>query len=181
MSLRTLIVVAGCALVACNERAPESRTATPASCDAPEVRQVVERFGERLQRVSLLAADSVVVRAMRDAYASFVTPELLGTWTSNPGRAPGREVSSPWPARIEVRSVRAAEAGGCRVEGDVVYASSAPAAGDSAMRQAVTIVLQEADGWRIVSYTPTSQPSASNGASEPADRRHIYRATLRAT
>lgn len=159
MSLRTLIVVAGCVfVVSCDGRAPGSRTATPASCDRPEVRQVVQRFGERLQRVSLLAPDSVVVREMRDAYAPFVTAELLTTWTSNPRRAPGREVSSPWPARIEVRAVQAADAGGCRVEGDVAYESNAPAAGDSAMRQSVTIVLEDADGWRIASYTPTSQP-----------------------
>ncbi|MDQ4079683.1 MAG: hypothetical protein M3125_02920 [Gemmatimonadota bacterium] len=180
MNLRTLIVVAGCVLVvSCGERAPESR-ATPPSCDVPEVRQVVERFGERLQRVSLLAADSVVIREMRDAYAPFVTPELLSTWTSNPRRAPGRELSSPWPARIAVRSVQAADAGGCRVEGDVVYESSAPAAGDSAMRQSVTMVLREADGWRIVSYTPTSQPSASNGGTEPADVLREYYAAINA-
>src|SRR5918992_2146126 len=108
MNLRPSIVAAGCALVvSCDERAPASRT----SCDAPEVRQVVERFGERLQRVSLLAPESVVVREVRAAYAPFVTPELLATWTSNPRSAPGREVSSPWPARIEVRSVQVADAG----------------------------------------------------------------------
>jgi hypothetical protein len=144
------------------------------------VRQVVERFGERLQRVSLLAPDSVVVPEMRDAYAPFVTPELLASWASNPRRAPGRELSSPWPARIDVRSVQTAEAGGCRVEGDVVYESSASAAGDSAMRQSVTMVLQESDGWRIASYAPTSQPSTANDAGEPADVLRNYYAAINA-
>ena len=170
MNLRTSIVAAGCALVvSCDERAPASRTATPPSCDIPEVRQVVERFGERLQRVSLLAPDSVVVREMRDAYAPFVTPDLLATWTSNPRSAPGREVSSPWPARIEIRSVQAADAGGCRVEGDVIYESSAPATSEGARRQAVSIVVREQDGWRVVAYAEASPTSSSESADDAAE------------
>ena len=172
MNLQASIVVAGCALfVSCEARAPEA-------CDRPEVRRVVERFGERLQRVSLLAPDSVVVREMRDAYTPFLTAELLDTWTSNPRRAPGREVSSPWPERIDVRAVQPTDAGGCRVEAEVVYASSEPAAGDSAMRQWVTFVLRDADGWRIASYTPTSQPSAPSDATEAADVLRRYYAAI---
>ena len=185
-----MIVAVGCALVvSCDERAPASRT----PCDAPEVRQVVERFGERLQRVSLQAADSVVVREMRDAYAPLVTSELLTTWTSNPRSAPGREVSSPWPARIEVRTVHAAEAGGCRVEGDLIYESSAPGAFDSALRQPVSVVARDTNGWRIVSYETTSgknqrfegtyvlRRSVVDGATPDARGWYLYLATLRPT
>jgi hypothetical protein len=208
MNLRISLVIAGCALViSCRERAPQSRTATFATCDSAEARRVVERFGGRLQRVSLLAPDSVVTRELRDAYASLVAPELLDTWTTNPSSAPGREVSSPWPARIEVHSVDAIDTGGCRVEGDIIYESSAPTAGAPRQPESVSLVVRESDGWRIVSYESRSQPSASSAAAAaltkngerqrfegtfvmrqsvvdgapPSDRQwHIYRAALEA-
>jgi hypothetical protein len=175
------MIVAGCVLVvSCDERAPDARSRASASCEAPEVRQIVERFGERLQRVSLLAPDSVVVREMRDAYAPFVTPELLDRWTENPRRAPGRELSSPWPARIEVRTISAAEGDGCRVEGDVVYVTSASAATDSTLRQAITLVVRDTDGWRIAAYAPTSQPSAARDTSAPEAVLRQYYAAINA-
>jgi len=148
------------ALSGCTERAPTpsaeaEREAAPA-CEAPAARRVVEQLGERLKDVPLLAPDSLAVRAIREAYAPLVTADLLEAWTAEPSRAPGRDVSSPWPERIAVRSVAPAERGACRVEGDVVYVTSEERAqGGAATREPVTLeVVREGDEWRIGAYEP---------------------------
>lgn len=125
-------------------------TAATADCFDPGVRQTVERFGERLRQVSLLAPDSLVRSEIQSAYAEFVTPELLSSWTADPASAPGRRVSSPWPERIEVTDVERAAEGGCRVEGEVVYSASA----DAGPPTRVVLRLRRQGGWRIVSYEP---------------------------
>ena len=88
-------------LVGCSERrgADAGATTAAASCDT-DARDVVERFGRRMREVSLLAPDTVVRRELRDAYGALASDSLLRAWESAPANAPGREVSSPWPARI---------------------------------------------------------------------------------
>src|SRR5690606_21003737 len=66
---------------------------------------VIRSFGEALAMVSVLAPADIVRRDVREHYAPHVTPELLASWLDAPAAAPGREVSSPWPERIEIRSV----------------------------------------------------------------------------
>jgi hypothetical protein len=89
------------------------------TCGA-DVRRVVTELGTRMRLVSVLAQPPIVTRALADAYDSLVTKPLLDEWRSNPRSAPGREVSNPWPARIEVRSIER-EGTGCRANGDAVY------------------------------------------------------------
>ncbi|MFN2421307.1 MAG: hypothetical protein ABR527_08000 [Gemmatimonadota bacterium] len=60
------------------------------------------------------------MREIREVYGSLVTPSLLDTWIAEPAGAPGRQVSSPWPERIEVDSMGPAGAGICQVLGEVV-------------------------------------------------------------
>jgi len=122
-------------------------------CPADAVRAVVMDFGERLQRVSTAAPDSLVRRAVRAAYATVVTAALLEKWITDPASAPGRDVSSPWPDRIEVRQVRSADRA-CAVSGDVVYVTSAETGtAAAAAREHVTLrVVQEDGAWRIAAY-----------------------------
>lgn len=154
--LLALVLLAACAD---GEPPPQSRDAAapPPVADVPgerAVREVVERFGRRLARVSLLAPDSVAARAVREAYGGLVTAELLDAWTADPSRAPGREVSSPWPERIDVRAVRRLEPGRFRVEGEVVHVTSAERAeGGAAAREPVVLTVRETgDGWRVAAY-----------------------------
>ena len=152
--------VAVCGLAtACDERAPAPRVSDSVAtaerpCDAPAARAVVERLGERLQQVSLQAPDSVARREIRAAYAPLVTSELLAAWTAEPSRAPGRQTSSPWPERIEVRSTTATDAGTCRVDGEVVSVTSVELArGGAAVREPVTLeVVRDHGGWRVDRY-----------------------------
>ena len=103
-------VAAGCAgRESASVDSGRARVAT--ACDAPEVRDIVTRFGTRLRDVSLLAPAPDVSRAMRDAYGRLVTPSLLDRWLGAPTSAPGRQVSSPWPDHIAIDSVVPADSG----------------------------------------------------------------------
>ena len=150
LGVACLLLAAGCREPQTAARAAgEEAAGTAITCGA-DVRRVVERFGARMKLVSLLAPDSILARSLRSAYAPFVTPALLAEWLANPRHAPGREVSNPWPARIAIHDI-AAEDGGCRVDGDVVYVETADTASVLELRP-ITLHVRPADGWRISAY-----------------------------
>lgn len=126
------------------------------------VREVVERFGARLQAVPLsVPNESVVAKQIRKEYGALVTPELLQSWATNPRNAPGRAVSSPWPEEIEILKAREVEEGLFRVEGEVIYMSSAEIAnGGAAYRERVVLNVRKGrDGtWRISDYKVVHPP-----------------------
>lgn len=68
-----------------------------------DVRTTIAQFGNQLNTVSLLSPTAA--EDIENAYASFVTPELLAAWKNDPSSAPGRSTSSPWPDHIEVDTV----------------------------------------------------------------------------
>lgn len=84
------------------------------------VRATVETFGSRMKMVSTLAPQEDVVRAMHEQYGSLVAEELLNVWKQNPPEAPGRPVSSPAPARIDIVSVGQRDGQTYRIEGNVI-------------------------------------------------------------
>jgi hypothetical protein len=176
-----LASLASALLGACaSKEVPDIRDTTPASaairvCDPAAARTVVELLGQQLQHVSLLAPDSAVARDMRESYAPLVTPELLRTWLADPPHAPGRQLSSPWPERIDVRAVQAAEDGACRVTGDVVYVTSAERGTDRAARiEPVVVRVTQNPDWRISAYeaapvAPADAPRADSGLDAVSD------------
>jgi len=129
-----------------NDGASDERAAQAAAAD------LVRRFGQRLARVSLLAPPATLREEIRAQYAPLVTPALLEAWLEDPASAPGREVSSPWPDRIEVHDVRRVRPDALEVTGDVVYTTSVEATGGGAARRApvvVAVVRAEGGEWRI--------------------------------
>lgn len=123
------------------------------------VRRLVTLFGSRMQTLSLLVPDSIAASRLQEAYGTLVTPDLLSDWMARPAVAPGRRVSSPWPARIEVKSVTPSGADEYLVMGSLVFESSAP--GESASRataQPVRLHVRRSGdgGWRISMYEPST-------------------------
>lgn len=119
------------------------------------VRAVVARFGAQLKTVSLLAPDTLLAAQLRTAYGALVTPALLERWQAHPRQAAGRQVSSPWPDRIEVRTVRPVGADEVEVLGEVVYMTSVERThGGIAASEPVRLrVRRGADSsWRISGY-----------------------------
>jgi hypothetical protein len=167
--------------ISCVDRDRSERAEARSSCEDSRVRQVVEGLGENLKRVSRLAPDSVVAREIRQAYAPYITADLLEKWTSDPKSAPGRDVSSPWPDRLEVRSVHAAGPETCHVEADVVYESSAtPTQGTAPPRAPVTLVVRKDEDWRVSAYDAGPRPTDSTSASAAADVLGRYYASINA-
>lgn len=69
-----------------------------------EVEDVVERFGNVLQNVSLLGLEGQLEKDMYDNYGDLVSAELIEQWLSDPLAAPGRLTSSPWPDHIDIKN-----------------------------------------------------------------------------
>ncbi|HEX7090570.1 MAG TPA: hypothetical protein VF192_10590, partial [Longimicrobiales bacterium] len=135
-----------------NDGAAEGNSAVADERAAQAAADLVRRFGQRLARVSLLAPPGALREAIRAQYGPLVTPALLEAWLADPSSAPGRDVSSPWPDRIEVRDVRRIRPDAVEVTGDVVYSTSVEATrGGAARREPVVVtVVRGSDGeWRI--------------------------------
>jgi hypothetical protein len=95
---------------------------------------------------------------MDEQYARFVTKELLRSWKDDPSNAPGRQVSSPWPERIEVGRVVQPADDAAVITGEVVEMTSSGEAG----RRAVTIELVRRDGNWLVDAFRFASPSSPN-------------------
>ncbi|HWG66137.1 MAG: hypothetical protein V4567_09855 [Pseudomonadota bacterium] len=154
--LAAALLLAGCS----NHNEPQHASSAAASRSAPSsqtttdsrkaARSVVERFGKRMQEISVLAPPDAVRAELPKAYGGLLSPALLKTWQAHPDQIIGREGSSPWPDRIEVKQLDC-NAGSCSVSGDVGYITSNEVAhGGVFMRRAISLELADAaHGWRI--------------------------------
>lgn len=77
----------------------------PFRSEEGQVEAVIEKFGEHLKNVSLVADPDTVASAIEREYSPYVTEALIDRWLKDPLHAPGRETSSPWPERIEIVSM----------------------------------------------------------------------------
>jgi hypothetical protein len=116
------------------------------------VTDVVEHFGRSLQSVSLHGPN--VSEEIRTNYSGIVDPALIDAWASNPATAPGREVSSPWPASIEVSELTKVGSDSYTITGDVIMLSSYELThGGEATRIPVRLtVTRIGDRWLITQY-----------------------------
>lgn len=150
------LVLAGCS----NHNEPHHASSAAASTSAASsatsndarkaARSVVERFGKRMQEISVLAPPDAVRAELPKAYGGLLSPALEKTWQAHPDQVIGREGSSPWPDRIEIRQLDCT-ANDCRVTGDVDYITSNEVAhGGVFMRRAITLgMTHTSQGWRI--------------------------------
>jgi hypothetical protein len=129
--------------------------------DENAVRTDVSTFGNYLKDVSLMSTSTVAVKQnITQGYSQFITPELLTAWLSNPGQAPGRLVSSPWPDRIEIANV-SRQGAGYIVTGNIIMMTSA---GEAGKIPVVLQLIKENGKWLIAVYqqqTTTTQIATS--------------------
>jgi hypothetical protein len=122
------------------------------NADDTDVRAFVTDFGGKLKNVSLLAPD--VTEQIAREYGTYVSPELLSLWQSQPNAAPGRQTSSPWPDRIEVFAVTPTDAGTYKVEGNVIEITSADTPLEPAAVYPVTLTVQKhGTAWVITAFS----------------------------
>jgi hypothetical protein len=168
LSLTLLAVV----LCGCDSRQP--RPESSATSCPPAALEVAQRFASHMRQVSVLGPDTVVARELTTAYDGLASPELLTRWQADTRHAPGRDVSNPWPARIEIRDT-SMSGSACRVEGDLLYVSTSDTM-TSVERRPVTLELRDDGGWRVTAFEapagsapPTGRDSApAAGGSNPA-------------
>ena len=155
LSLLLCVSAAGCAggKTAPAPKGPDSSRQEEAESEKA-VRDLIEGFGRQLQNVSLLAPQKEAAAAMQEHYADYVAPELLEKWQSDPSSAPGREVSSPWPDRIEIRSLERLAGDSYEVQGDIIEVTSAESSGEAAAKRPITLSVQRiGKRWMIVDVT----------------------------
>ena len=146
--------------------------------DRKDVSNLVTQFGQKLKSVSLLAPADIVKASMQENYGDLVTPELLEKWQSDPQHAPGRLVSSPWPDRIEISSVKKVADGVYEVQGEIIEVTSAEQqSGKAAAKRPIALTVKKvSDGWRIGSVT--MGPYVTNQAIEYSNPQYGFTFTL---
>ncbi|MCS6773381.1 MAG: hypothetical protein RMM31_02470 [Anaerolineae bacterium] len=131
---------------------PSTRLSFHQQADEAAARALVEQFGQRLQDVWLTSPEAA--QQVRQKLGDLVAPDLIEQWTSDTSKAPGRLVSSPWPARIEITSLRRESPDSFVVEGFKVEVTSVEASrGEGGIKTPVRIVVQRQQGrWLITEY-----------------------------
>jgi hypothetical protein len=138
---------------------PADTTSIIPVSDEHTVRELVVNFGTHLKNVSLLAEPEAVISSIQEEYAPFVSPILMSEWVSDLSRVPGRTTSSPWPERIEIKSMENKgvyyEIVADVIEVAQVESSSAPA---EVSRTTVYITVAKINSeWLIVEYQTSMQ------------------------
>ncbi|HET8555245.1 MAG TPA: hypothetical protein VFL78_10500 [Rhodanobacteraceae bacterium] len=152
-----ILLMAGCGQQAgtpASETTAAASTASPAtaaSADRNAVRDVVERFGKQMQKVSVLAPPDAMRPQLKKVYGDLLTPDLLRAWLADPSLVVGRDVSSPWPAGIDIDRIDCPTTIRCHVQGQVRYLGSNEVEhGGVAARRPVRLrVERKGTDWRI--------------------------------
>jgi hypothetical protein len=115
------------------------------------VRNLVREFGAKLQMVSLSAPKDILFQSMRDNYGDYITATLLEKWRSDPQKALGRMVSSPWPDRIDILSMEKTSESVFIVSGEIIEITSVEKmnGGFVAKRPIILIVRKINNRWLI--------------------------------
>ncbi|MDD3653760.1 MAG: hypothetical protein PHO01_06200 [Desulfotomaculaceae bacterium] len=123
--------------------------------ESQAVVSLVQDFGSKLKKVSLIAPLDTVSQSIQEHYGSMVSPELLAKWRSEPQYAPGKLVSSPWPERIEIATNQKLPDGSYEVKGEIVEIDSVKLTGEEVLaKQPITLIVKKAqDRWLIDDVT----------------------------
>ncbi len=116
------------------------------------MRVLVERFGKQMQKVSVLAPPDAMRPHLKKVYGDLLTPDLLQAWLADSSKVVGREVSSPWPAGIDIDRIECPTTIRCHVQGSVRYITSNEVEhGGVAERRPVRLRVERSrgNGWRI--------------------------------
>src|ERR1051325_3981029 len=114
------LVVAGVIAVLATITMSQPRAQTSSEADESRVRAVVSAFGNHLNDVSVMAPRKDAAAAIDRAYAAYVAANLLSAWKRDPKMAPGKRTSSPFPARIDIASVKTTKRDAFVVTGKVI-------------------------------------------------------------
>ena len=89
-----------------------------------EVTALVESFGSKLKEVRLSDPEEMVSQEIKQVYTPFVSSNLLLDLINDPSKAPGGDVSSPWPEKIEIISMEKSDSHTIQVKGKIILMTS---------------------------------------------------------
>lgn len=145
-----LLMMISFALYGCSNQGIEVKSSDEA--DKKAVAVVIEGFGQKLQKVSLLASSEDLKKSMEENYGGYVTAELLAEFLSNPDNAPGRLTPSPWPDRIEITSSEKTSEGLYKVAGTIIEVTSAGQdTANAADKRPITLEVKKVDAKWLIS------------------------------
>ncbi|HOF50489.1 MAG TPA: hypothetical protein PLH22_02305 [Candidatus Colwellbacteria bacterium] len=116
-------------------RSYRSNTEIVRRAEEAAVRTLVENFGHSLKNVSLLSP--YAREDIESNYKNFLDPALLDEWKSDPSKALGRLVSSPWPEKIEISSISKFGLKAYDVSGKIIEMTSTGMSGSHPIQIAV--------------------------------------------
>lgn len=133
------------------EGQPQDQVQQVVKNDEKTVRNLVGDFGKKLQTVSLSAPKDIVSQSMRENYSNFISKALLDKWRSDPQKALGRMVSSPWPDRIEILTMEKTSESVYKISGEIVEITSTEKVngGIAAKRPVILLVKKNNNRWLI--------------------------------
>ena len=158
MDKRPLIILASVMIIALGaymivRYAEEQKMIRAEQAEETAIRDVVEGLGRKLQMVPLMAEKEMTAQSMRENYQEFLSAGLLEEWIQDPSKALGREVSSPWPERIDILSMEEVKDGEYRVRGKIIEVTSleiAEGTEAAAAKRSIELIVERAgDTWRI--------------------------------
>jgi len=164
ISLLALLILLSISLFGCtgggnvtppNTEPPQNNQQPSNESNEKIVARLVQDFGSQLQAVPLLASKEIVTKSMQEKYSGLVSPILLAQWQNDPLKAPGRLVSSPWPDRIEILTIKQTTEKAFAVTGQIIeITSTEKASGGSAAKRPITLVVEKIDNrWLINAVT----------------------------
>jgi hypothetical protein len=154
LGVSTSLILVACSFI--HSPLPMTKMSVTNGDEEVEVMVIVEDFGKTLQTISLQSPNAA--EEMKENYSPFVTPQLLKKWVNNISTAPGRIVSSPWPDRIEITSIKKRSSTEFSITGDIVEVTSMELVnGRAANRIPVHITVEKVQGnWMIAEYEQES-------------------------
>lgn len=154
LGVSTSLILVACSFI--QSPLPMTKMSITNGDEEAEVMVIVEDFGKTLQTVSLQSPNAA--EEIKEKYSLFVTPELLKKWVNNISTAPGRIVSSPWPDRIDITSIKKRSSTEFSITGDIVEVTSMELVnGGAANRIPVHITVEKVQGnWMIAEYEQES-------------------------
>lgn len=131
--------------------------------DIQAVTKLVEKFGDKIKNVSLLAPKNIVIKSIEENYGEIVSPALLAQWQSDPQNAPGRASSSPWPERIDITDIEKLSDSKYQVEGEIINMTSVEMlnGGYASKRSVILAVEKPGNRWLITVVKYNADPKTN--------------------
>ncbi|MDQ5883006.1 MAG: hypothetical protein QG648_361 [Patescibacteria group bacterium] len=111
----------------------------------------IQAFGQQLKKVSLTSPVEQLKQEIKENYQDFLAPDLLAEWLAEPSQSLGRLTSSPWPDRIEIKSIITLEENKYLVKGDLIEVTSVEVvSGGKASSRPIELTVENSNGkWFI--------------------------------